>query len=72
MVGSVRVRPAAIAGRDLARTPAGRPCAQAVPRTSARVFGRDLLHAALIRLPLKGVEVAFGYVRLLSAQGPVS
>jgi len=32
----------------------------------------ELLHTALIRLPLKGVEVALGYGRLLRAQGPVS
>ncbi len=32
----------------------------------------ELLHTALIRLPLKGVEVALGYGRLLGAQGPVS
>jgi hypothetical protein len=32
---------------------------------------RELLDAALICLPLKGLEVAFGYDRLLGAQGPM-
>jgi hypothetical protein len=36
------------------------------------VAAGELLHTALIRLPLKGVEVALGYGRLLGAQGPVS
>ena len=46
--------------------PAGR-CAAA----AERFLARELSRAALIGLPLKGVEVAFGYRRLLRGQGAV-
>ena len=51
---------------------AGLRSGRTVPRTRARSPAGELLHTALIRLPLKGVEVALGYGRLLRAQGPVS
>jgi hypothetical protein len=48
----------------------GHPRAKGVPGHGSPAG--ELLHTALIRLPLKGVEVALGYGRLLGAQGPMS
>jgi hypothetical protein len=62
------------AGRDLPGSLAGlraRPVQCPDPPGRRRLPAGELLSAALICLPFKGVEVALGHGRLLGAQGPL-